>query len=115
VISASNVRNQKTGLLFYGINGSHVLPFQGGIHCVNLPTKRTPSILSGGSPTGNNCTGVYAIDFSSFAHGLLGGNPLPEISVAGTTVNAQFWGRDPGFPAPNNTTLSDAVEFVLCQ
>ena len=42
-----------------------------------------------------------------------GGNPLPELRVFGTTVGAQWWGRDQGFPSPNNTTLSDAVEYVV--
>ena len=40
-----------------------------------------------------------------------GGNPLPALSIAGTVVTGQFWGRDPG--APSNTTLSDAIEYVV--
>ena len=114
VISASNVRNNKSGLLFYGVNGRHSVPFQGGLHCVQPATKRTLATNSGG-PTGvNDCSGVYSLDLNAFAQGDLGGNPLAALRILGTQVNCQWWGRDPGFPAPNNTTLSDALEFVIC-
>ena len=113
VVSATNVRNNKSGLLFYGVNGQAALPYQAGTLCVKVPIKRTPAQFSGGSQTGNDCTGVFAIDMNTFGRGLLGGAPLPALSVPGTVVDSQWWGRDPGFAAPNNTTLSDGLEYLV--
>ncbi len=39
-----------------------------------------------------------------------GSNPA---LVAGATVWAQYWSRDPGFPAPFNAGLTDAQTFVI--
>jgi hypothetical protein len=96
VISAGNVRNNKSGLLFSGINGPRALPFQGGLHCVQTPTKRTPASSSAGTPVGNDCSGVYAIDFNAFAQGHAGGNPLAALRVPGTQINCQWWGGAAG-------------------
>jgi subtilase family protein len=110
-----NVRNNKSGILFYGTTGQNSAPFQGGTLCVAAPIKRTPSVNSGGSPNpANDCTGMYQIDMNAFAHGVLGGNPIAGLKVVGTTVNCQWWGRDPGFAAPNNTTLTDGLQYVVC-
>ena len=80
---------------------------------MRAPIKRSINVQSGGSPSGNDCTGMYQIDMNAFAVGALGGNPLPELSIAGSVVTCEFWGRDPGFPAPNNTSLSNALEYTV--
>ena len=113
VVSAANVINNKSGLAFYGINGQASTPFQAGTLCVATPIKRTPALISGGNPPPNDCSGVFAIDMNTFALGGLGGTPLFELQLPGTHVNLQFWGRDPGFVAPDNTTLSNALEYTI--
>jgi hypothetical protein len=115
VVRGINVRNWKTGLLFYAVNGRAALAFQGGTLCVASPIRRTPSTHSGGSPVqANDCSGVFSIDMNSFAVGGLGGSPLSALSSPGSVINCQFWGRDPGFAAPNNTTLTNGLEYSIC-
>ena len=110
-ISAKQELNNKLGLFIYGTNGQQAVPFQGGTLCFKPPLKRTPPQSSGGNPpTTSDCSGTYSIDFNAYIAS--GVNPA---LVAGTSVDGQFWGRDPGFPLPNNTSLSDAIHFVICQ
>ena len=114
IVKGSNVRNNKNGLMFYGVSGPAALPFQSGTLCVKGPIKRTGAVNSGGTAAPvNNCSGVYSLDMNSFA--LSAGPPLPlaALRVPGTLVYCQFWGRDPGFIAPNNTTLTDALKYTV--
>jgi hypothetical protein len=115
IITCTDARNNKPGLLFYGVNGQGTNPFQGGTLCVAAPVKRTPGVNAGGNPApADDCSGVPTIDFNNFVVGGLGGNPLPTLQIPGTIVDAQWWGRDPGFGPPNNTMLSDGLEFTMC-
>ncbi|HUR29272.1 MAG TPA: hypothetical protein VM509_13880, partial [Planctomycetota bacterium] len=116
VISCAQVLNNKPGLLLYSIAGRSSAPFQGGILCVSQPVHRTPGLSSGGtSAPAQDCSGAYSIDMNSFARGALGGQPIPALGVPGTLVQCQWWGRDPGFGAPNNSMLSDAAEYTIVQ
>ncbi|HUR29648.1 MAG TPA: VCBS repeat-containing protein [Planctomycetota bacterium] len=112
-VSCAQVRNNKPGLLLYGVLGRASVPFTGGTLCVGAPVRRSPLLLAGGSPVGNDCTGAYSIDMNAFAAGALGGNPSPALRSVGTLANVQFWGRDPGFAPPDNTTLSNGLEYTI--
>jgi hypothetical protein len=114
VVTGTAVRNRKAGLLLYGTSGKNAAPFQGGTLCVATPLRRTIGVASGGNAAPiNDCSGVYAQDMNAFAVGALGGNPLAALSQPGTVVTAQWWGRDPGFPFPINTTLTNGLEYTV--
>ena len=114
-LKVTNVLNQKPGLLMYGFDGRQAIPFQGGTLCVMSPIHRSPGVSSNGVPLPvNNCSGAFAIDMNSFAAGLLGGNPAPLLRVPGTLVTCQWWGRDPGFVAPDATALSRGLQYFVC-
>ncbi|MCK6447876.1 MAG: hypothetical protein L6Q99_15900 [Planctomycetes bacterium] len=113
VVSASQVLNNKNGLLIYGSTGRAATPFGGGTLCVAAPLKRSILLATGGNPPPNDCSGALALDLNAFASGGLGGNPAAFLSAPGTVVDCQYWSRDPGFSAPNNLSLSDAVEYVV--
>ncbi|MBK7643347.1 MAG: hypothetical protein IPJ19_09880 [Planctomycetes bacterium] len=105
---ASNVRNQKTGMLLYTLNGLQPTAFGGGTLCLRAPLHRTSALGSGGTVGGSDCSGVYSFDFNAYIAS--GANPA---ILPGVTVDAQFWSRDPGFALPNNVGLSQAVHFGI--
>ena len=110
LVTGIEIRNNKDGFLFYGVNGAAAVPFLGGTKCVSAPIRRTPLQSSGGAPApAEDCSGIYALDMNAFAVGAAGGNPLPALTTPGTVVHCQWWGRDPGFIA----TLSDGLTYTI--
>jgi hypothetical protein len=105
---AVRLRNNKPGLLFYGTNGRASAPFQGGTLCVRPPIRRTAVQQSGGNASGDDCSGNLNFDFNA----LIASGADPTL-FAGQWVDAQVWSRDPGFAPPNNTSLTNALEFVI--
>jgi hypothetical protein len=106
VVSTTNVLDNRFGLYFYSKSGANNAPFQGGTLCALPPLTRTPVQDSGGTAP---CGGMYSIDFNAY----VASGKDPAL-VAGAQVWIQTWGRDPGFPAPNNTSLSDALSCTIC-
>lgn len=105
-INATNIVNQKNGVLFYSPSGRRAAPFQGGVLCVAAPLRRTPFRSSNGSTSGADCSGVLSIDFSPWLTGV--NDPMLEI---GLVVDAQWWYRDPA--SPSTTGLSNALELEI--
>lgn len=95
----------KNGLLFYGYAPKNA-PFQGGTLCVQSPTRRTPAQNSGGTPPPSVCAGSYSYDFNARIQAGVDSN-----LVAGATIYAQWWSRDPG--ASFTVGLSNAISFVI--
>lgn len=110
-LTCTSMEGQKSGLIFYGINGRLAniwAPGSSSYLCVKTPVQRTPSTNTNGNA--NACDGSISIDWSAYiaAHPGALGTPL----FAGEVFNAQCWFRDP--PAPGTTNLSDGIEFTLC-
>ncbi len=104
VATATQVLNNKNGLLFWGPNPL-ATPFQGGTKCVAAPSRRTPIQNSGGNPAPNDCSGTYSFSFDAAYLTLQGLGP-------GQEVHAQYWSRDP--QSPSTTGLTDALWFIVC-
>lgn len=106
-VTAVQVLNQKSAILFYGLDGQLAAPFQGGTLCVRPPLVRTPVQNSGGSAGGGDCSGSLAFEFNAWTQS----GTDPRLA-AGVSVDCQYWSRDP--QAGSTVNLTDALEFVIC-
>lgn len=106
LITASNVLNNRSGLMFYGL-AAGTTPFQGGTLCVTPPTVRTAVQVSGGSPTGDDCSGAYSYDMNARIQSGVDAN-----LVQGTVVYCEYWSRDPA--SASTTGLTNGLCFTVC-
>ena len=70
-------------------------------------TFRTGLLIGGGSA--GTCNGNFQLDWNAHAQGAVIFDPAS--TVPGTTVDGQFWYRDP--PNPGGANLTDAISFVV--
>lgn len=103
-ITAGDVLGGQFGLMIWGTAAAEQ-PFFGGTLCVGA-FQRTPVVASGGNGGGVDCSGSLAFHFS---HAYMAAQGL----VGFETLYAQWWYRDPGFAAPDNVGLTDALAFVI--
>lgn len=112
VVSASGVEGAMDGMFFYGTNGRQAVSWGNGTSymCVAPPRRRAG--LFTGSGTAGNCDGSFTQDLNArwcpscpkWFH-----NP-----GAGTVLQAQLWYRDVQNTSSMTTSLSDAVEVLVC-
>ena len=109
-VSATDATAQKPGVWLYTNAGPALpaLPFSGGLLCVGLPVGRGPLSFSTGTP--GTCDGQFSLDVNAFAQGLAGGNAQPFLSVPGTKIHCQWWGRD---SVANGPLLSNAMAYFV--
>ncbi len=103
-LSAEDLPPSIPGLFFFGTGQLSGIPFGDGLRCVGGTTTRIqPPAFSGGGmgdPPQSQGTAARQLDFNA---------PYASALVSGTTLNFQFWYRDPmGGPAGFNT--SDGIE-----
>jgi Tol biopolymer transport system component len=105
-IALTGTRNQKLGILFYGLSGPTTVPYFGHWLCVEPPVTRTGLSNTGGSPSGDDCTGSMHFDFNArIASG------VDPALASGAQVNAQYWTRDGG--SASGVHLSNALWFSI--
>ena len=113
VVSASSVEGSKDGLFFFGTNGQQANSWGNGtsLQCVVPPVVRAP--LMTGTGTIGQCDGVLLLDLNALWCPTC---PKPSKNPGfGATVDLQLWYRDPGSTSNQSTSLSDALEFTICE
>jgi len=104
-VTASQILNRKSGQLYYGFLPKGT-PFFGGFKCIQAPLVRTALQLSGGSATGDDCTGTFSFDMGGH---ISAGNDARL--ACGAIVYAQYWSRDP--LDPWTTNLTAGLRFTI--
>ncbi len=109
VVSATGVEGQKDGLFFFAENGRQANSWGSGtsFQCVVPPVKRTG--LQSATGTTGACDGSFSQDVNAY----LRANPQKDPGL-GATVQMQLWYRDPQNTSNQTTSLSNALEFVIC-
>lgn len=104
-VTGQQLQQQQNGIGFFGLNGPANVPFQGGSLCVGAPVYRLPMANTGGAGA---CSGTLSYTLADLLANPAGG----ALIGAGSTVNLQFWFRDP--LASFGSGLSNGIQFLVC-
>jgi hypothetical protein len=104
-IAGANLINQQPAWLVYSVAPSQ-RPFHGGSLCVERPLTLLAAQSSGGSSSGNDCSGGFAQDFNARIQ-----SGLDLRLVPGTVVFAQLHSNDP--LAPGGYSLTAGIAFTI--
>jgi hypothetical protein len=105
-ITARQLLNQKSGLLYYGYLPLGT-PFQGGFKCVSAPhASAARSNRVAELPSGSSCTGSIALDMGA----RIAAGVDPNLTC-GAIVYCQVWSRDP--LDPFHTNLTGGLKFTI--
>ena len=103
---------EKDGLFFYGQNGGQAVPWGNGTSflCVTPPVQRAGLQQASGTP--GACDAIVAQDLNAWWCSTCpkpNGAPLPS-----KPLQIQFWYRDPASTSNQTSSLSDAIEVIVC-
>jgi hypothetical protein len=108
-VAALLVDGDKNGLFFFGANGRQANPWGNGTsyQCVAPPVQRGGLLTSSGTP--GSCDGAFTQDMNAHWQAKPTHNPGP-----GSRVQLQCWYRDPQNTSNQSTSLTDAIEILVC-
>ena len=111
-LASGPVPGGNLGIFFYGHSGSTPAAATAfGDLCIDtsVASFRTTTLQGGG--TAGTCSGNLTLDWNAYAQMPSTIQSDPLATVPGTTVDGQFWYRDP--PNPGAANLTDAIRFVV--
>jgi hypothetical protein len=124
-VQAAPARTDKAGILLYNTTKSAApLPFEGGTLCIEpMGLRRAGPTVSMGTCPNASCLNELAIDMNRFASGLwvvpdcMGAPTALQpnfaavyLGIPGTTVHAQFWGRDSML---TGSLVSEGLSYIV--
>lgn len=107
-VSATNLVNRRFSTMMLSASGRDSTPFQGGTLCLGGALMNTPVQSTGGTSTGRDCTGTFAIDINDYLQ-----TTMPMGLVEGVVVTGQVFYRDPFHSDGTGYGLTDAIEFTI--
>jgi hypothetical protein len=108
-VLAFPLEGDKDGLFFFGWNGRQANAWGNGssYQCVVPPVNRGGIVTGSGTP--GTCTGTLLQDMNARWF-----NKPTQNPGSGSVVQLQCWYRDPLNTSNQTTSLSDAIEFIVC-
>ena len=111
-LNVADLEGSKDGLFFYGTNGRQANTWGSGTSFVCVVPPRVRGGLLIGTGTSGACDGSFSQDLNARWCATC---PKPSHNPGpGAVMQAQLWYRDPQNTSNQTSSMSDAIEFVVC-